>query len=118
MRVAEVAGMEGVGRGVMALLRLWKCVEKSRDDIQAMPIDSTGAGLYCPRQHVTQIANTVLTLFMRPDPSQRDGAGPRCIPARGRARFRVLRVARIQVMQMEWWKFKPGGGVCLYAGYF
>jgi hypothetical protein len=28
MRVAEVAGFEGVGRGVMGLLRLWKCVEK------------------------------------------------------------------------------------------
>jgi hypothetical protein len=28
MRVAEVEGFEGVGRGVMGLLRLWKCVEK------------------------------------------------------------------------------------------
>jgi hypothetical protein len=30
MGVAEVEGFEGVGRGVMDLLRLWKCVEKSR----------------------------------------------------------------------------------------
>jgi hypothetical protein len=28
MGVAEVEGFEGVGRGVMSLLRLWKCVEK------------------------------------------------------------------------------------------
>jgi len=28
MRVAEVAGIERVGRGVMGLLRLLKCVEK------------------------------------------------------------------------------------------
>ena len=28
MRVAEVEGFEGVRRGVMDLLRLWKCVEK------------------------------------------------------------------------------------------
>ena len=32
MRVAEVAGIEGVGRGVMRLLRLWKCVEKWRGE--------------------------------------------------------------------------------------
>jgi hypothetical protein len=28
MGVAEVERFEGVGRGVMGLLRLWKCVEK------------------------------------------------------------------------------------------
>jgi hypothetical protein len=28
MRVAEVEEFEGVGWGVMGLLRLWKCVEK------------------------------------------------------------------------------------------
>ncbi len=28
MRVAEVERIEGVGRGVMGLIRLWKCVEK------------------------------------------------------------------------------------------
>ena len=30
MRVAEVVGIEGVGRGVMGLLRLWKRVENER----------------------------------------------------------------------------------------
>jgi hypothetical protein len=30
MGVAEVAGTEGVGRGVMSLLWLWKGVEKSK----------------------------------------------------------------------------------------
>jgi hypothetical protein len=29
MRLAEVARFEGVGRGVIGLIRLWKCVEKS-----------------------------------------------------------------------------------------
>jgi hypothetical protein len=28
MRLAEVEGFEGVGRGVMGLIRLWKFVEK------------------------------------------------------------------------------------------
>jgi len=28
MGVAEVEGFEGVGRGVMGLVGLWKCVEK------------------------------------------------------------------------------------------
>jgi hypothetical protein len=28
MRVTEVEGFEGVGRGVMGLVRVWKCVEK------------------------------------------------------------------------------------------
>jgi hypothetical protein len=28
MVAGEVEGIEGVGRGVMGLLRLWKCVEK------------------------------------------------------------------------------------------
>jgi hypothetical protein len=28
MGVAEVEKFEGVGRGVMELIRLWKCVEK------------------------------------------------------------------------------------------
>ncbi len=31
MGVPEVEGFEGVGRGVMGLLRLWKCVENSKD---------------------------------------------------------------------------------------
>lgn len=31
MGVAEVARFEGVGRGVIGLIRLWKCVEKSED---------------------------------------------------------------------------------------
>ena len=30
MGVGEVEGIEGVGRGVMGLLLLWKCVEKSK----------------------------------------------------------------------------------------
>jgi hypothetical protein len=30
MGVAEVERIEGVGRGVMGLLWLWKCVEKSK----------------------------------------------------------------------------------------
>jgi hypothetical protein len=30
MGLAEVAGMEGLGRVVMGLTRLWKCVEKSK----------------------------------------------------------------------------------------
>jgi len=30
MGAGEVEGMEGVGWGVMGLLRLWKCVEKWR----------------------------------------------------------------------------------------
>jgi|SRR5580658_6803234 hypothetical protein len=30
MRVVEVASFEGVGRGVMGLLRLWKIVEKEK----------------------------------------------------------------------------------------
>ena len=30
MGLAEVERFEGVGRGVMGLLRLWKCVEKSK----------------------------------------------------------------------------------------
>jgi hypothetical protein len=34
MRVAEVERFEGVGRGVMGLLRLWKCVEKSEDPLE------------------------------------------------------------------------------------
>ena len=29
MGLAEVERFEGVGRGVIALLRLWKCMEKS-----------------------------------------------------------------------------------------
>ncbi len=33
MGVAEVAGIEGVGRGVMGSLRLWKCVEKSERNV-------------------------------------------------------------------------------------
>lgn len=28
MRVTEVEAFEGVGRGVIGMLRLWKCVEK------------------------------------------------------------------------------------------
>jgi hypothetical protein len=31
MRVAEVAGLEGVGEAFSSLLRLWKCVEKFKD---------------------------------------------------------------------------------------
>jgi hypothetical protein len=31
MRAVEVAGIEGVGRGVMGLLRLWKGVEKESE---------------------------------------------------------------------------------------
>ena len=30
----EVEGIEGVGRGVMDLLRLWKCVEKGEGSEQ------------------------------------------------------------------------------------
>jgi hypothetical protein len=30
MRLAEVESFEGVGRGVIGLVRLWKCVEKSK----------------------------------------------------------------------------------------
>ena len=29
--MVEVESFEGVGRGVMGLIRLWKCVEKSED---------------------------------------------------------------------------------------
>jgi hypothetical protein len=29
MEVMEVAGLEGVGWGVIGLMQLWKCVEKS-----------------------------------------------------------------------------------------
>ena len=31
MGVAEVERFEGVGRGVIGLIRLWKCVEKSKN---------------------------------------------------------------------------------------
>jgi hypothetical protein len=34
MGVGEVEGFEGVGRGVMGLLRLWKCVEKSEEEMK------------------------------------------------------------------------------------
>jgi hypothetical protein len=34
MGVAEVEGFEGVGRGVMGLLRLWKFVEKVEEKIE------------------------------------------------------------------------------------
>ena len=34
MRVVEVASFEGVGRGVMGLLRLWKFVEKVEEKIE------------------------------------------------------------------------------------
>lgn len=36
MRVAEVTGMEGVGTGVSGLIWVWKSVEKSEADTQAM----------------------------------------------------------------------------------
>jgi hypothetical protein len=34
MGVREVEGFEGVGRGVMGLLRLWKSVEKAEEKIE------------------------------------------------------------------------------------
>jgi len=34
MGVAEVEGFEGVGRGVMGLLWLWECVEKSEEEMK------------------------------------------------------------------------------------
>jgi hypothetical protein len=33
MTVAEVGRFEGVGRGVMGLLRLWKCAEKRGEEV-------------------------------------------------------------------------------------
>jgi hypothetical protein len=94
--------------------------------LDAGAIDSGYAGLYCPRQHVTQVSNTALTLFMRPDPSQCGGAGRRCIYAciPGRvyghtpACCQVALLAKIQTIAVACCALKPGGVVCLCAGYF
>jgi len=37
MGLAEVEEFEGVGRGVIGLIRLWKCVENSKPQVQNRP---------------------------------------------------------------------------------
>jgi len=35
MGLVEVEGFEGVGRGVIGLVRLWKCVEKCKKKVSS-----------------------------------------------------------------------------------
>lgn len=46
MRVAEVEGLQGVGGGVIELIRLWKCVEKAKTRM-----DERSAPTVCKNQN-------------------------------------------------------------------
>jgi hypothetical protein len=51
MGAGEVEGMEGVGWGVMGLLRLWKCVEKTSRVEVCRVTPTFGAGILRDKCH-------------------------------------------------------------------